>query len=344
MAKKDSKEIKAGESSEAKNEQLKNALSQIEKEHGKGSIMRLGDKGAVAPIEAISSGSISVDIALGVGGFPKSRIVEIYGPESSGKTTLALNAIANAQKAGGTAVLVDVEYAFDPSWAKTLGVDVDNLILSQPDSGEQALEIVETLARSGAVDIIVLDSVAALAPQAEIEGDMGDNHVGLQARMMSQAMRKLTPIISKTNTCLIFINQLRMKIGVMFGNPETTTGGNALKYYASVRIDIRKKEAIKEGDEILGNRVHIKVVKNKVSPPFKEADFDIIYNQGISTSGDLLDVAVACGIIEKSGSWFSYKGERIGQGRENSRVYLVENPQIFAEIDKLVREKHGLLR
>lgn len=342
MAKEDKKkEIKEDN---AKNEQLKNALSQIEKAHGKGSIMRLGDTGAVTPIEAISSGSISVDIALGVGGFPKSRIVEIYGPESSGKTTLALTAIANAQKAGGTAVLVDVEYAFDPSWAKTLGVDVDNLILSQPDSGEQALEIVETLARSGAVDIIVLDSVAALAPQAEIEGDMGDSHVGLQARMMSQAMRKLTPIISKTNTCLIFINQLRMKIGIMFGNPETTTGGNALKYYASVRIDIRKKEAIKEGDEILGNRVHIKVVKNKVSPPFREADFDIIYNQGISTSGDLLDVAVNDGIIEKSGSWFSYKGERIGQGRENSRNYLVENPQIFAEIDKLVREKHGLLK
>jgi len=344
MAKDDKKkEIKAADG-DAKNEQLKNALSQIEKAHGKGSIMRLGDTGAVTPIEAISSGSISVDIALGVGGFPKSRIVEIYGPESSGKTTLALTAIANAQKAGGTAVLVDVEYAFDPSWAKTLGVDIDNLILSQPDSGEQALEIVETLARSGAVDIIVLDSVAALAPQAEIEGDMGDSHVGLQARMMSQAMRKLTPIISKTNTCLIFINQLRMKIGIMFGNPETTTGGNALKYYASVRIDIRKKEAIKEGEEILGNRVHIKVVKNKVSPPFREADFDIIYNQGISTSGDLLDVAVNDGIIEKSGSWFSYKGERIGQGRENSRVYLVENPQIFAEIDKLVREKHGLVK
>lgn len=342
MAKEDKKkEIKEDN---AKNEQLKNALNQIEKAHGKGSIMRLGDTGAVTSIEAISSGSISVDIALGVGGFPKSRIVEIYGPESSGKTTLALNAIANAQKAGGTAVLVDVEYAFDPSWAKTLGVDVDNLILSQPDSGEQALEIVETLARSGAVDIIVLDSVAALAPQAEIEGDMGDSHVGLQARMMSQAMRKLTPIISKTNTCLIFINQLRMKIGIMFGNPETTTGGNALKYYASVRIDIRKKEAIKEGDEILGNRVHIKVVKNKVSPPFREADFDIIYNQGISASGDLLDVAVSDGIIEKSGSWFSYNGERIGQGRENSRNYLVENPQIFAEIDKLVREKHGLLK
>jgi len=328
----------------AKGDLLKNALSQIEKEHGKGSIMRLGDSGPVAAIEAISSGAISVDIALGVGGFPKSRIVEIYGPESSGKTTLALTAIANAQKNGGTAVLVDVEYAFDPSWAKTLGVDVENLILSQPDSGEQALEIVETLARSGAVDIIVLDSVAALAPQAEIEGDMGDNHVGLQARMMSQAMRKLTPIISKTNTCLIFINQLRMKIGVMFGNPETTTGGNALKYYASVRVDVRKKEAIKEGDEILGNRVHLKVVKNKVSPPFKEADFDIIYNQGISTSGDLLDVAVADGIVEKSGSWFSYNGERIGQGRENARVYLVDNPAIFAELDKAVREKHGLLK
>ena len=338
------KDTKAEAQETAKGEQLKNALNQIEKTHGKGSIMRLGDTGAVAPIETISSGSISVDIALGVGGFPKSRIVEIYGPESSGKTTLALNAIANAQKTGGTAVLVDVEYAFDPSWAKTLGVDVDNLILSQPDSGEQALEIVETLARSGAVDIIVLDSVAALAPQAEIEGDMGDNHVGLQARMMSQAMRKLTPIVSKTNTCLIFINQLRMKIGVMFGNPETTTGGNALKYYASVRIDIRKKETIKEGEEILGNRVHIKVVKNKVSPPFKEADFDIIYNQGISSSGDLLDVAVSDAIIEKSGSWLSYKGERIGQGRENARVYLVENPQIYAEIEKTVREKHGLLK
>jgi recombination protein RecA len=338
------KDVKAEAQENAKGEQLKNALNQIEKTHGKGSIMRLGDTGAVTPIETISSGSISVDIALGVGGFPKSRIVEIYGPESSGKTTLALTAIANAQKTGGTAVLVDVEYAFDPSWAKTLGVDVDNLILSQPDSGEQALEIVETLARSGAVDIIVLDSVAALAPQAEIEGDMGDNHVGLQARMMSQAMRKLTPIISKTNTCLIFINQLRMKIGVMFGNPETTTGGNALKYYASVRIDIRKKETIKEGEEILGNRVHVKVVKNKVSPPFKEADFDIIYNQGISASGDLLDVAVNDAIVEKSGSWLSYNGERIGQGRENARAYLVENPSVFAEIEKIVREKHGLLK
>ena len=338
------KETKTEAQGAAKTELLKTALNQIEKEHGKGSIMRLGDTGAVTPIETISSGAISVDIALGVGGFPKSRIVEVYGPESSGKTTLALTAIANAQKTGGTAVLVDVEYAFDPSWAKTLGVDVDNLILSQPDSGEQALEIVETLARSGAVDIIVLDSVAALAPQAEIEGDMGDNHVGLQARMMSQAMRKLTPIISKTNTCLIFINQLRMKIGVMFGNPETTTGGNALKYYASVRIDIRKKETIKEGEEVLGNRVHVKVVKNKVSPPFKEADFDIIYNEGISTSGDLLDVATADGIIEKSGSWFSYNGERIGQGRENARAYLVQNPQIFAELDKAVRTKHGLLK
>ena len=327
----------------AKTEQLKNALNQIEKAHGKGSIMRLGDT-TVTSIETIPSGSISVDIALGVGGFPKSRIVEIYGPESSGKTTLALTAIANAQKTGGTAVLVDVEYAFDPSWAKTLGVNIDNLILSQPDSGEQALEIVETLARSGAVDIIVLDSVAALSPQAEIEGDMGDSHVGLQARMMSQAMRKLTPIISKTNTCLIFINQLRMKIGVMFGNPETTTGGNALKYYSSVRIDIRKKEAIKDGDEILGNRVQVKVVKNKVSPPFREASFEIIYNQGISVSGDLLDVAVNDGIIEKSGSWFSYNGERMGQGRENARIYLVDNPQIYAEVDKAVRVKHGLLK
>ncbi|MCL1945738.1 MAG: recombinase RecA [Chitinivibrionia bacterium] len=338
------KETKTEAQGAAKTELLKTALNQIEKEHGKGSIMRLGDSGATTPIETISSGAISVDIALGVGGFPKSRIVEVYGPESSGKTTLALTAIANAQKTGGTAVLVDVEYAFDPSWAKTLGVDVDNLILSQPDSGEQALEIVETLARSGAVDIIVLDSVAALAPQAEIEGDMGDSHVGLQARMMSQAMRKLTPIISKTNTCLIFINQLRMKIGVMFGNPETTTGGNALKYYASVRIDIRKKETIKEGEDILGNRVHVKVVKNKVSPPFKEADFDIIYNEGISTAGDLLDVATADGIIEKSGSWFSYNGERIGQGRENARAYLSQNPQIFAELDKTVRTKHGLLK
>jgi len=320
------------------------ALSQIEKQHGKGSIMRLGDQDEIAKVGAISTGSISLDIALGVGGVPKGRIVEIYGPESSGKTTLALQAIANCQAEGGVAVLVDAEYAFDASYAAALGVDVDNLLVSQPDTGEQALEIVDTLARSGAVDIIVVDSVAALVPQAEIEGEMGDSHVGLQARLMSQALRKLTGIVAKTNTCLIFINQLRMKIGVMFGNPETTTGGNALKFYSSVRIDIRRISALKDGENVVGNRTRAKVVKNKVAPPFKEAEFDIIYGLGVSTEGDVLDLAAEGGIVDKSGAWYSYKEERIGQGREKTKEYLRENQDTFDKILYDVRVKHGLLK
>jgi len=304
--------------------------------------MRLGTASLQVDTPVISSGALSLDLALGVGGFPKGRIIEIYGPESSGKTTLALHAIANAQKKGGIAVLIDAEYAFDAAYAKNLGVDIDNLLVSQPDTGEQALEIADTLVRSGAVDIIVVDSVAALVPAAEIEGDMGDNHVGLQARLMSQALRKLTGIISKSKTCLIFINQLRMKIGVMFGNPETTTGGNALKFYSSVRIDIRRIAAIKDGENVIGNRTRAKVVKNKVAPPFKEAEFDILYGKGISFEGDLLDLAAEMGIVEKSGSWFSYKGERIGQGREKVRDFLIENRDILQAIEQEVREKGAL--
>jgi len=328
-----------GEESKNRNSALDQAVSQIEKTHGKGSIMRLGTASLQADTPVISSGALSLDIALGVGGFPKGRIVEIYGPESSGKTTLALHAIANAQKKGGIAVLIDAEYAFDAAYAKNLGVDIDNLLVSQPDTGEQALEIADTLVRSGAVDIIVVDSVAALVPAAEIEGDMGDNHVGLQARLMSQALRKLTGIISKSKTCLIFINQLRMKIGVMFGNPETTTGGNALKFYSSVRLDIRRVAAIKEGENVVGNRTRAKVVKNKVAPPFKEAEFDILYGKGISFEGDVLDLAAEMGIVEKSGSWFSYKGERIGQGREKARDFLIENRDMLQAIEQEVREK-----
>ncbi len=335
MAKKGS----IGEESKNRNSALDQAVSQIEKTHGKGSIMRLGTASLQADTPVISSGALSLDIALGVGGFPKGRIVEIYGPESSGKTTLALHAIANAQKKGGIAVLIDAEYAFDAAYAKNLGVDIDNLLVSQPDTGEQALEIADTLVRSGAVDIIVVDSVAALVPAAEIEGDMGDNHVGLQARLMSQALRKLTGIISKSKTCLIFINQLRMKIGVMFGNPETTTGGNALKFYSSVRLDIRRVAAIKEGENVVGNRTRAKVVKNKVAPPFKEAEFDILYGKGISFEGDVLDLAAEMGIVEKSGSWFSYKGERIGQGREKARDFLIENRDMLQAIEQEVREK-----
>ena len=319
------------------------ALNQIEKMHGKGAIMRLGDSEAKAKVEAVSTGSISLDIALGVGGLPKGRIIEIYGPESSGKTTLALQTIASCQKEGGTAVLVDAEYAFDATYAEALGVDIDNLLVSQPDTGEQALEIVDTLARSGAVDIIVVDSVAALVPQAEIEGEMGDSHVGLQARLMSQALRKLTGIVSKSGTMLIFINQLRMKIGVMFGNPETTTGGNALKFYSSVRIDIRRIAAIKNGDSVLGNRTRAKVVKNKVAPPFQQAEFDIIYGEGVSTEGDVLDLAANEGIVKKSGAWYSYKEERIGQGREKTKEYLKENKALFAEILHDVQVKYGIL-
>jgi recombination protein RecA len=328
-----------GEESKNRNSALDQAVSQIEKTHGKGSIMRLGTASLQADTPVISSGALSLDIALGVGGFPKGRIVEIYGPESSGKTTLALHAIANAQKKGGIAVLIDAEYAFDAAYAKNLGVDIDNLLVSQPDTGEQALEIADTLVRSGAVDIIVVDSVAALVPAAEIEGDMGDNHVGLQARLMSQALRKLTGIISKSKTCLIFINQLRMKIGVMFGNPETTTGGNALKFYSSVRLDIRRVAAIKEGENVVGSRTRAKVVKNKVAPPFKEAEFDILYGKGISFEGDVLDLAAEMGVVEKSGSWFSYKGERIGQGREKARDFLIENRDMLQAIEQEVREK-----
>jgi recombination protein RecA len=318
---------------------MEQAVSQIEKQHGKGAIMRLGTEGLKVDIPVISTGSISLDLALGVGGLPKGRVIEIFGPESSGKTTLALHAIANAQKKGGIAVLIDAEFAFDPGYAKGLGVDIDNLLVSQPDSGEQALEIAETLIRSGAIDIIVIDSVAALVPAAEIEGEMGDSHMGLQARLMSQALRKLTGILSKSKTSLIFINQLRMKIGVMFGNPETTTGGNALKFYASVRIDIRRIAAIKDGEAVIGNRTRAKVVKNKVAPPFREAEFDILYGKGISLEGDVLDLGVQMEIIEKSGAWLSYKGERIGQGREKAREFLLEHKDILAEIEKQVREK-----
>jgi recombination protein RecA len=318
---------------------VEQAVSQIEKQHGKGAIMRLGTEGLKIDMPVISTGALSLDLALGVGGLPKGRIIEIFGPESSGKTTLALHAIANAQKKGGIAVLIDAEYAFDGNYAKNLGVDVDNLLVSQPDTGEQALEIADTLVRSGAVDIIVVDSVAALVPAAEIEGEMGDSHMGLQARLMSQALRKLTGILSKSKTSLIFINQLRMKIGVMFGNPETTTGGNALKFYSSVRIDIRRIAAIKEGEAVIGNRTRAKVVKNKVAPPFRDAEFDILYGRGISFEGDVLDLAAEMGIIEKSGAWFSYNGERIGQGREKAREYLIEHRDVLEEIEKKVREK-----
>ncbi len=315
---------------------IEQAVSQIEKMHGKGAIMRLGTASLETDIPVISTGSISLDTALGVGGFPKGRIIEIYGPESSGKTTLALQAIANSQKKGGVAVLIDAEYAFDAAYARNLGVDIDNLLVSQPDTGEQALEIVDTLVRSGAIDIIVIDSVAALVPAAEIEGEMGDSHMGLQARLMSQALRKLTAMTSKSKTCIIFINQLRMKIGVMFGNPETTTGGNALKFYSSVRIDIRRIAAIKDGDSVVGNRTRAKVVKNKVAPPFREAEFDILYGKGISVEGDILDMGVELDIVEKSGAWFSYEGERLGQGREKAREFLKENRDILDTIEKKI--------
>jgi recombination protein RecA len=318
------------------------AFSQIEKQFGKGSIMRLGSKEAIVPISVIPTGSISFDAALGVGGFPRGRVVEIFGPESSGKTTIALQVIAEAQKTGGMAAFVDAEHALDPIYAKKLGVDVDNLLVSQPDYGEQALEIAEALVRSNAIDVLVVDSVAALVPKAELDGEMGDSHMGLQARLMSQALRKLTGIVSKSRTCLIFINQIREKIGVMFGNPETTTGGRALKFYASVRIDIRRIAAIKEGDVVTGSRTRVKVVKNKVAAPFREAEFDILYGEGISREGDLLDLAVNNNIVEKSGAWFSYKTERIGQGRENARAFLKENRDVLAKIEGEVRKKLGL--
>jgi recombination protein RecA len=319
------------------------AFAQIEKQFGKGSIMRLGSKEAIVPIAVISTGAISFDAALGVGGVPRGRVVEIFGPESSGKTTIALQVIAEAQKAGGMAAFVDAEHALDPGYAKKLGVDVDNLLVSQPDYGEQALEITEALVRSNAIDVLVVDSVAALVPKAELDGEMGDSHMGLQARLMSQALRKLTGTVAKSRTCLIFINQIREKIGVMFGNPETTTGGRALKFYSSVRIDIRRIAAIKEGDVVTGSRTRVKIVKNKVAAPFREAEFDILYGEGISREGDLLDLAVNSNILEKSGSWFSYKGERIGQGRENARAFLKENKDTMAKLDAEVRKALGLV-
>lgn len=320
---------------------LQAALNQIEKQFGKGSVMKLGEN-PILNVEAVSTGSLSLDIALGIGGIPRGRVVEIYGPESSGKTTVALHIIAEAQKDGGTAAFIDAEHALDPVYAKALGVDIDNLIVSQPDTGEQALEICEALVRSGAVDVIVVDSVAALVPKAEIEGEMGDSHVGLQARLMSQALRKLTGSINKSRCSTIFINQLREKVGVMFGSPETTPGGRALKFYASVRLDVRKIDSIKQGDEFLGNRTRIKVVKNKVSPPFKQAEFDIMYGSGISTEGNVLDVGVDNEIVQKSGSWFSYKDTRLGQGRENAKQFLKENPQILLEIENQIRAKFDL--
>ena len=320
-----------------KKKALEMAMSQIEKQFGKGSVMKLGEFKAME-IEAIPTGALSLDIALGIGGVPRGRIVEIYGPESSGKTTLALHVVAEAQKMGGEAAFIDAEHALDPVYAKKLGVDIDNLIVSQPDTGEQALEITESLVRSGALDVIVVDSVAALVPKAEIDGDMGDSHMGLQARLMSQALRKLAGALNKSKTVLIFINQLREKIGVMFGNPETTTGGRALKFYASVRMDIRKIENIKQDGEFKGSRVRVKIVKNKVAPPFREAEFDIVYGEGISKAGNILDMAVNLDIIEKSGSWFSYNGDRIGQGRENVKKYLIDNPDILEEVEAKVRE------
>src|SRR5215813_8940046 len=326
-----------------RNRAVDTAISQIEKQFGKGSIMKLGTKEAVVPISVISTGSISFDAALGVGGVPRGRVIEIFGPESSGKTTITLQIIAEAQKAGGLAAFVDAEHALDPAYAGKLGVDIDNLLVSQPDYGEQALEIVEALVRSNAIDVLVVDSVAALVPKAELDGEMGDSHMGLQARVISQALRKLTGTVSKSRTCLIFINQIREKIGVMFGNPETTTGGRALKFYSSVRVDIRRIAAIKDGDQVVGSRTKIKVVKNKTAAPFREAEFDIMYGEGISREGDLLDLASNLNVIEKSGSWFSYKGERIGQGRENARSFLKENKDIAAKIENEIRKSLGLI-
>ncbi len=325
-----------------KQKALEAALGQIERQFGKGSVMKLGQEGAVLDIEATSTGSLGLDIALGIGGLPKGRVIEIYGPESSGKTTLALHAIAEAQKSGGICAFVDAEHALDPVYAKNLGVDTDELLISQPDAGEQALEITDTLVRSGAVSVVVVDSVAALTPKSELEGDMGDHQVGAQARLMSQAMRKLTGSISKSNCMVIFINQIRMKIGVMFGSPETTSGGNALKFYASVRLDIRRIGAIKDRDEVVGNQTRVKVVKNKVSPPFKQVEFDIMYGQGISKRGELIDLGVKAGLVQKSGSWFSYGDQRIGQGRENAKNFLKENPHMALDIEDKIRAAHGL--
>ena len=328
-----------------KNEKLKAldaAITRIEKDYGKGSIMKLGDTAGAMDVETVPTGSLSLDLALGLGGIPRGRIIEIYGPESSGKTTVTLHMVAEVQKRGGIAGFIDAEHALDPTYARSIGVDIDNLYISQPDNGEQALEITETMVRSGAVDIIVVDSVAALVPKAEIDGDMGDSHVGLHARLMSQALRKLTAVVSKSNCIVIFINQLREKVGVMFGNPETTTGGRALKFYASVRMDIRRIEAIKQSGEVVGNRTRVKVVKNKVAPPFKEAEFDIMFGKGISREGDILDLAANTGIVVKSGAWYSYNGEKIGQGRENAKLYLRDNPAVMEEIENKVRVSCGL--
>lgn len=328
---------------EEKQKALEAALGHIEKQYGKGSVMKLGDSSSHMVVEAIPTGSLGLDIALGVGGVPKGRIVEIYGPESSGKTTVALHMVAEVQKRGGIAGFIDAEHALDPVYAKNIGVDIDNLYISQPDNGEQALEITETMVRSGAVDIVIVDSVAALVPKAEIEGDMGDSHVGLHARLMSQALRKLTAAISRSNCVVIFINQLREKVGVMFGNPETTTGGRALKFYASVRLDVRRTETLKQGGEMVGNHVKVKVVKNKVAPPFKQAEFDIMFGTGISREGEILDLASECNVVNKSGAWYSYNGERIGQGRENVKIFLKDHPEICEEIEKQVRIQYHLL-
>ena len=327
---------------EEKRKALEAALTHIEKNFGKGSVMKLGDQAVNMQVEAVPTGSLSLDIALGVGGIPKGRIVEIYGPESGGKTTVALHMVSEVQKRGGIAGFIDAEHALDPVYAKNIGVDIDNLYISQPDSGEQALEIAETMVRSGAIDIVVIDSVAALVPKAEIDGDMGDSHVGLHARLMSQALRKLTAVISKSNCAVVFINQLREKVGVMFGNPETTTGGRALKFYSSVRMDVRRIESLKQSGEVIGNRTRIRVVKNKIAPPFKEAEFDIMFGKGISYVGDVLDLAAKCDVINKSGAWYNYNGNKIGQGRENSKAYLLAHPEVLAEVDRKVREYYNL--
>lgn len=338
----DVKDTRRDSSKEDKLKALDAAISQIEKQYGKGSVMKLGDESNRMNVETVPTGALSLDIALGLGGLPKGRIIEIYGPESSGKTTVALHAVAEVQKRGGIAGFIDAEHALDPAYAKNIGVDIDNLYISQPDNGEQALEITETMVRSGAVDIVIVDSVAALVPKAEIDGDMGDSHVGLQARLMSQALRKLTAAINRSNCIVIFINQLREKVGVMFGNPETTTGGRALKFYSSVRLDVRRIESLKQGGEIVGNRTRIKVVKNKVAPPFKEAEFDIMFGKGISKEGDILDLATSINAVNKSGAWYAYNGEKIGQGRENAKSYLAAHPEIMEEIEEKVRAHYGI--
>jgi recombination protein RecA len=336
------KDVETSERQDSRHKAIDAALSQIEKQFGKGSIMKLGQKGAAVPVEAIPTGSISFDLALGIGGFPRGRVIEIYGPEATGKTTLALHVIAEAQKRGGQAAFIDAEHALSPSYAAQIGIDIDNLLISQPDFGEQALEIAEVLVRSGAVDVIVVDSVAALVPKAELEGEMGDAHMGLQARLMSQALRKLTAIVARSKTCFIFINQLREKIGVFIGNPETTTGGRALKFYASLRVDVRRLSVIKDGESVVGNRAKVKIVKNKMAPPFREAQFDIIFGEGISKEGDLVDVGFDTGLLEKTGTWYSYKGERLGQGRENVKKLLKENKKLAVELEAEIREKVGL--